>query len=377
MSAPLITAVEVSPLRLPPASPWEDATNRVHALEFVVVRVRCANGVSGWGYTYSVDVGGTAIAALITDYLTPLVLGHDIRQVEELWTTMERQTRRLGRGVNRLAMAAIDIAIWDAIGVFYDAPLPDVWGRSRSEISTYRSEIRLDGDIAGLIERTQSYRDEGYIDNKVKVGHPDAATDRSRLRAVRQIMPGQVYADANQKWSVAEAKAVLGGLIDEGIGWIEEPLHYSDVHGHAELRNHFPVAVALGESLFSKEQFVEYLRADAVDIVQADVAFVGGFTEWRRIAALADAFGKPIAPHYMMELSLPALCSAPNALALENVAGGSLYELGLTTEPVRISSGTAQMSGQAGTGVQFDEAALDRYRLDPVVVRQTFAGGSK
>src|SRR5690606_14493312 len=106
-----------------------------------------------------------------------------------------------------------------------------------------------------------------------------------------ELGSGALFADANQRWRLDEAKRRLAGFADRDIGWIEEPLAFHDIEGHAQLRRHTPVAIALGESLFAREQFLDYLRADAVDIVQADVAFVGGYTEWLRIAELADAFG--------------------------------------------------------------------------------------
>lgn len=379
MTAPVVHSVEVHALRLPPASPWEDATNRVDALEFVIALVHCSDGTVGTGYTYSVDIGGSAIRALIEDYLAPLVIGRDARDVEGIWTMLDRQSRRLGRGVNRLAIAALDTALWDAAALHARVPVSQMWGQHRTELPVYRSEIRLDAadSVTGLRSRAEAYTGEGYRDVKIKVGAIDPARDLARIDAVRDVIDGELFVDANQRWSLDEAKRRLSGFADRDVAWIEEPLPFHDVAGHAELRRHSPVPIALGESLFAKEQFLEYLRAEAVDIVQADVAFVGGYTEWLRIAALADAFGKPIAPHYLMELSLPALCAAPNARFLENVVGGGLHELGLSDKPLAISDGVARLDSGAGTGIRFSRDALAAHALDPHSLRTSFRGGSK
>lgn len=380
MTAPVVRAVEVRVLRLPPASPWEDATNRVDGLEFVIARVQCADGTVGTGYTYSVDVGGTAIRSMIEDYLTPLVIGRDVRDVRSIWETLDRQTRRLGRGVNRLGMAAIDTALWDACGIHADLPVSRLWGERRTHLPVYRSEIRLDANdtLDALQERVEGYLAAGYRDVKIKVGSDDPTRDLRRLDTVRaELGSGALFADANQRWRLDEAKRRLAGFADRDIGWIEEPLAFHDIEGHAQLRRHTPVAIALGESLFAREQFLDYLRADAVDIVQADVAFVGGYTEWLRIAELADAFGKPIAPHYLMELSLPALCAVPNARFLEDVVGGGLRELGLTDDELHIEGGIAHVSERPGTGIRFLDDALRAHTLDPERLRATFRGGSK
>ena len=380
MTAPIVESVDVRAIRLPPSSPWEDATNRVQALEFIVVSMRCAGGITSTGYTYTVDIGGTSISALLTDYLVPLVLGRDVRNVKSIWAVLERQSRRLGRGVNRLAMAALDTALWDAVGIYYETPLSRLWGQHHSELSTYRSEISLTAKdtIEALRGRVAGYALSGYRDVKIKIGSPDPSHDIRRIAAARSVVgPGEVFVDVNQGWTLDQAKRRLTGLADVGVGWIEEPLAFDDIAGHAELRKHTPTPIALGESLFSQEQFLAYLRADAVDIVQADVAFVGGYTEWLRIAALADAFGKPVAPHYLMELSLPALCAAPNARYLEDVVGGSLSELRLSDSGVSRAGSMTQAPVAPGHGVQFRPEALVDHALSPERLRLSFQGGSK
>src|SRR3546814_17547737 len=100
-------------------------------------------------------------------------------------------------------------------------------------------------------------------------------------------------------WSASQAIQAAGRLERFNLEWIEEPLLYHDVQGHADLKRSTRTPIALGESLYSKYQFLNYLKAGAVDIVQADVAFVGGITEWLKVANLAGSFGKPIAPHYL------------------------------------------------------------------------------
>src|SRR5690606_319974 len=107
------------------------------------------------------------------------------------------------------------------------------------------------------------------------------------------------------------------------------------------------------------------------------VAFVGGITEWLKVAHLAGSFGKPIAPHYMMELSLPLLCAVPNAFMLEDVVGGSLTELGLLENPIATRDGIGVPLDVPGHGIVFDRAALDACAVTSAEVRASFSGGSK
>ena len=377
---PRIDSITSHALRLPPATPWEDATNRVDALEFVIVEIACDDGTSGTGFTYSVDVGGSAIQALIDDYLAPLVVGSPIDEPQRIWQVMHRKTRRLGLGLNRLAMAGVDIAIWDARSRHGGQPLHRLLGAHREGLPAYISEIDLSpGDtVEQLARRAAGYRADGFRDMKIKVGD-DLDRDRERIRAVADVFggPQHVLVDVNQGWDAGSARTAVAALDELGVGWVEEPLPFGEIDAHRDLRRAGRTKIALGESLFSREQFLAYLRADAVDIVQADVAFAGGITPWLEIASLADAFGKKVAPHYLAEISLPLLCAIPNALMLECVVGGGFSELGLTTAPLAVADGYAAASTAPGIGFDFDRAAFSASALDTDRLRSSFRGGSK
>ena len=376
-----IESVAVHACRLPPASPWEDATNKVQGLEIIFTEIRTDTGLSGFGISYTVDIGGTAIKALIEDYLAALVIGMDPLDYERIWTRLNRQSRRLGLGVNSMAIAAIDIAVWDLIGKHHRQPLHKLLGGARDAIPTYISEINLRGDdtVDDLCRRIDDYLVQGYRTVKIKIGRDDIEDDIERIVKAQEKLGrgGRLLVDLNQKWSAAEALARAPRLDGLGLGWIEEPLLYHDISGHAALRRAIRTPIALGESLYSRQQFLEYLRADAVDIVQADVAFVGGITEWHKIAHLAHAFGRPVAPHYMMEISLPLLCAVQNAFMLENVVGGSLAELGLVEPAVVITNGMCTPVDRPGHGIVPRWDAISAVALSSETIGSSFAGGSK
>jgi L-alanine-DL-glutamate epimerase-like enolase superfamily enzyme len=376
-----IESITSSVHRLPPASPWEDATNKVQALEFVVVEVTTDTGITGTGFSYSVDIGGTAIRTLIDDYLANLTVGMDPLAYEQLWSRLSNQSRRLGLGVNSMAIAAIDVAVWDIIGKHRGEPLHRLLGGARDSIPAYISEINLAATdtVEDLRARARDYLERGYRAVKIKIGRPELEEDLERLTKIREVLPSDVrlMVDLNQKWSAAQAIQAAGRLEGFNLAWIEEPLLYHDVQGHADLKRSTKTPIALGESLYSKYQFLNYLRAGAVDIVQADVAFVGGITEWLKVAHMAGSFGKPIAPHYMMELSLPLLCAVPNGFMLEDVVGGSLTELGLLEHPIATREGVGTPLDVPGHGIVFNKTALDASRTTSEQVRQSFSGGSK
>ncbi len=90
---------------------------------------------------------------------------------------------------------------------------------------------------------------------------------------------------------------------------------------------------------------------------------VGGFTEWLKIAKLAESFNLPVAPHFVMELSVHALCAVPNGLILEDLQGGSFTDLGIAAEPIRVERGILAPSSRPGHGIVLDEATLRRHEV--------------
>ncbi|MDD9268216.1 mandelate racemase/muconate lactonizing enzyme family protein [Paenibacillus sp. GCM10023248] len=374
-----IEHVSVNAYRIPPNPPWEDATNKVGGIEFIVVELKTDTGLTGTGFSYTVDVGGTAIQSLIEHYLANLIIGLDPLNYEYIWQLLQRQSRRLGLGVNALAIAAIDVAVWDLIGKHHKQPLYRLLGGARESIPCYISGIDLGDTLEQLLDRVRGYREQQYRTVKIKIGKETIEEDIERIVKVQELLGAgaTVLVDANQKWSAAEALQACAKLDHLNLGWIEEPILYHDIEGHRHLRRHLRTPIALGESLFSKYQFLEYLKQDAIDIVQADVAFVGGITEWVKIAHLSQAYGKVIAPHYMMELSVHLLCGVTNGYMLENVVGGSFTELGVLETPITVKNGLGVPSDRPGHGIVFDQSALDAYKLDPEAVRRTFVGGSK
>lgn len=376
-----ITAVHASVYRLPPSVPWEDATNKVQGLEFIIVDLHTDAGITGTGISYSVDIGGTVIKGLIDDYLANLVVGMDPLNYEEIWNKLNRQSRRLGLGVNSMALAAIDIAVWDVMGKFYQQPLYKLLGGARPSIPAYISEINLSSTdkVEDLLARVDDYLARGYRTVKIKIGREHIEEDIERIVRVQEKLGsgGRVLVDLNQKWSAAEAIQQATKLDGLNLGWIEEPIHYQDIQGHQSLRRAVKTPIALGESLYSKQQFLEYLKADAVDIVQADVVFVGGITEWLKIAHMSHAFGRIVAPHYMMELSVHLLCGVQNSFMLEDVTGGSFTELGLLEQPIHVVNGVGTPPARPGHGIVFNRDALRQHETSSAQVRQAFMGGSK
>lgn len=365
---------------VPPTVPWEDATHKVGRLEFVVTTLETDSGLTGTGYAYTTGVGGSAIAALIDDYCAGMLVGQDPMRIEHLGAMLNRQLHRTGTGgTNTLALGAIDIGLWDIAGQALGRPVHALLGSGRDSIPVYGSGIDIHLERDALLAEVEGFLAQGFATVKIKIGRADADDDLERVQAVRRLIgrDRRLLVDANQRWTVSEALPRLQKLQGQGLSWVEEPLHAEDIGGHVEIRHMTGLPMAIGESLYTRHQFRDYLAAGAVDIVQADVCRVGGISEWLKIAHLASSFHRPIAPHYAAEISLGPLCAVDNGLMLEWVHGGNLSEMGLLVEPMRIVGGNAIPSERPGNGIRFDPAALARFEVDAATLRSSRLHGAK
>jgi L-alanine-DL-glutamate epimerase-like enolase superfamily enzyme len=361
-----ITGIETRLYRIPPAVQIQDSIQRISHWEFIVSTVTTDAGITGTGFAYTLGIGGTAVQELVDTYLTPLILGHDPMEVERIWRRCWWELHALGSaGMTRFALAAIDIALWDILAKHAGVPLYRLLGGSRDCIAAYGSGINMHLEGEPLLDQMRGFLARGYRAVKMKVGRDDPEVDVQRVASVRRVIGPSVrlMLDANQKWTAAEAIRRVTLLRPFDPFWLEEPLLADDRAGHVHVRQATGVSIAVGETLYTRYEFADYMRAGAVDVVQADIPRVGGFTEWMKIARLAESFNLPVAPHFMMELSVHALCAVPNGLILEDLQGGSLTDLGLLAEPIRVENGEMAPPARPGHGIVFDPAALGRYEV--------------
>lgn len=145
-------------------------------------------------------------------------------------------------------------------------------------------------------------------------------TGLCRLQAVRDAVgPGRdIMVDANQSMTGAEAIRRAAAFESVGLSWFEEPLPSDDVSGHARLARSTSIPVAVGESIYSLGHFREYLEHGAAQIVQADVARIGGITPWLKAAHLAEAFNVAVSTHFLMELHVGLVAAVPNGRYVEH-----------------------------------------------------------
>ncbi len=359
-----IASVETMTTRLPILTgEWRDTIHHVTHIELIVVDITSDTGVTGTGVSHTSGDGAKTIESMIRDGLGDFLVGREIHP-KRLWHEAWHFAHDLGgAGLTTTALGAVDTALWDLVAKAADKPLVDVLGRSRDRIPVYGSGINLGLSTEELVEQARKWHTNGYQGFKVKVGKPDIAEDVERLTKVREVIGSMpLMVDANQGWGPELAPRRINGLRGLDLTWVEEPLLSDDIAGHARLRTQIETPIGVGENIYNIFQFRDYLVAGAIDFVQADIVRVGGITPWIEIAALAQAFNRPMAPHFMMELSSQVLCAVPNGYIAEDVEGGSLSALKALRTPHKVVGGYYTPSDAPGHGFDFDREYMEQHR---------------
>jgi L-alanine-DL-glutamate epimerase-like enolase superfamily enzyme len=358
-----ITDAQAYLVDLPVEAVRTDAVQAFLKQETVFVEITTADGLSGRGYCYTIGTGGTAILALLRDYLLPRLHGRDARQIEAIWHDLFGSTRATAVGaITSLALAAVDTALWDWRCRRADLPLWIAAGGARDRVPLYDTEVGwLHLTVDELIGGAKAAVAAGRGGVKIKIGKPDPAQDVERLTAVREAVgPGvDLMVDANQSLTAADAIRIARLLEPVDIYWLEEPLPADDVDGHARLAASTSIPVAVGESLYSVGQFAEYIQRRAAGIVQADAARIGGITPWLKAAHLAEAHNIPICPHFLMELHVSLCAAVPNGRYLEYIP----QLTAITTTRLTVEDGHALVPTAPGLGIAWDLDAIDDRRV--------------
>jgi L-alanine-DL-glutamate epimerase-like enolase superfamily enzyme len=258
-----------------------------------------------------VGIGNAALSPRITKqvidvYLKPLLIGRDPWDTEFLWQLMYRQTMAFGRkGTGMVAISAVDIALWDVLARSVGQPVYRLLGgRTKERIPVYASRL-YSQPVDQLAEEARIYKEQGYRAMKLRFGWGpvDGAAGMQRnlelVRTVRDVVGDEVdiMADAYMGWTLDYARRMIPLLEPYHLRWLEEPVIPDDIRGYVQLKAMNRIPIAGGEHEFTLYGFRELLDARAVDYIQFDTNRVGGISQARKIAALAEAHSVPVVPH--------------------------------------------------------------------------------
>jgi L-alanine-DL-glutamate epimerase-like enolase superfamily enzyme len=311
-----IIRLDVSAYTIPTDAPESDGTFEWDSTTIVIVQIQ-AGSQTGLGFTY----GDLSVAGLIDRVLSPLILGRDAMDTPGCWTSMLQAVRNIGRpGIASMAIAALDVSLWDLKAKLLDVPLVTLLGSVRGGIPVYGSGGFTSYSIEQLQAHLAGWVSRGVSKVKMKVGRkpPD---DRDRVRAARNAVgaEAELFVDANGAYSRKQALKFAQDFAEEQVTWFEEPVSSDDLEGLRLLRDRAPggMSIAAGEYGFDTTYFRRMLEAGAVDILQADATRCAGISGFIEAGAIAAANHVPLSAHAAPSIHAAVCCAVPAACHVE------------------------------------------------------------
>jgi len=344
---------------------------------FHLVQVHTDEGLVGIGEISPMNAEVTH--SLVQHALAPLLVGEDPTDIERLWRRMYTRPYKLGpMGAQLNAIAGLDIALWDLLGKAAGLPVYALLGgKYRPSAKVYASSMSRDLSPEAEAERALSFQEQGFFGYKIHSATPwmhDDGFDQTirTVAAVRGLVGDDfpILVDVNNAYYEHTAIKIARELEHLGVWHFEEPLAAHDYEAYARLADAVDIPIAVGEQEYSSWQFRDLILRGRVDILQPDVIKCGGITEFKKIAALADVFTKPItvhntqqtigtAAHAQLWVSTPS-CVYPQEYNIEH--NPVLDDVPLWRNPLVPVDGVITPWDLPGLGVELDDDAVARLR---------------
>jgi mandelate racemase len=350
------TAVEV-PLRYVLGT----SAATVRAAPLLLLDVETEQGIVGRAYVFGYRRSGARAIAAVLQEAAELVVGDAVAPLA-IAAKLERRYALIGvTGVVRMALSALDMALWDALAVAAGLPLARLLGGAPRPLRAYNSCGLGLMSAQAAADEAERLLEGGFRAVKLRLGHATLAEDLAVTRAVRRRLPDAVelMVDYNQALSVAEALARGRALQTEGVAWREEPIRHDDLRGNAEIARELELPLQLGENFDGPKAMLQAFDAAACDLVMPDLGRIGGVSGWMQAAGLAAARGTPMSSHLMPEASAHVLAATQNFNCLEYFDWSDV----LLNQPLSIADGMAILPDRPGSGLEWDAAAVAKYRL--------------
>ena len=359
-----ISSHETHVVQLPADEPLADGPPLHAALRrFVTLTLRTDAGPHGIGITF---FGGALTGALhqAVATLAELCHGEDPARIEAITDKLRAAAGSAGpEGLFTLAVAAIDMALWDIKGKVQGQPLARLLGGHRDSAPTYASgALMREFSLPHVVEAAGRLVERGFRQMKAQLalpGNPSPRQEIDRIRCIRDAAGPDIdlMVDINQRWDVRQAIGIGARLEELGLYWLEDVTACDDYPGLARVAAALSTPIAGGEYVWGMVPMRHMMEARAVDIVMIDLVRAGGITPWLKIAAMAEAFNLPVVSHLLPEVHVHLIAGLRNGLTVEYMP----WSLRLFEETPEIVEGQIVVPERAGLGLEFDAAALRRF----------------
>ena len=368
----LVDTLIATPMSAYPEYKQSRTSFGINVMKSIVVEVEASDGTIG----ISAGQGGAPACYMIEQHFRRFIVGQDPRSLNRIWDQMFRASRYYGgKGVPLWAISAVDLALWDLLGLLRQEPVYQmIGGAVRNEIELYCTGIRP--DVA---------KEAGFIGGKMPLPHSPADRREGLNANVKQFREMRdrvgpdfhLMADCWMALDVPYAVELAYALQEIGMYWLEEVLHPDDFDGYKLLKERVPwMRWTTGEHEYTRYGFRKLIESRSVDILQPDVMWCGGLTELLRISAMAAAYDIPVVPHGSGAYSYHFVATQPHCPFCEYLntstdclsfppVFGNMFENELLPK-----NGKIKLTDDPGWGLKLNRKGLELNRVSPAAKRQ-------
>lgn len=368
MSHLTIQRIETIPIRVPLRQVYRGSFYQMTHRATILTRVYTAEGIVGEAFVGDEDHINDQIERVILDEISGRLIGQDALAYERCWELARPATFNIlrDRRIGLVACAAVDTAIWDAIGKALGQPLWRLWGGFRNSVQCiwtggyYQTDIPIAAEMAAA-------REAAIAGMKFKVGGLSPDEDARRFIEARKAAGSDfvLIADANQGYTPDEAVRFVRLVEDYDLFYFEEPCRWhNDRRAMRDVRYRSGARICAGQSELSAGGCRDLMVDGAIDFCNFDGSWSGGPTEWRRVAAMALAFDVRMCHHEEAHIGAHLLAAIPHGTFADTMHEDRdpIWTHMIANHP-KVSEGRITLSERAGLGWELDEDFIARYRV--------------
>lgn len=309
---------------------------------------------------------------VILHQLRPFLLGKDAMAGETLWDQLHRLNRHSRRGHYMIGLSAVDNALWDLRGRYFNTPVYRLLGGpTRPAVEAYGSCLGFSVQPDAVKKKCVELRNEGFRNQKWFIAygpsHGLEGLDKNvaLVRNLRESLgPAvEIMFDAFMGWHLDYAIQWAKQVEQFRPRWIEEAFHAEKIESFAQLRRSTSVPVASGEHFYGRWETHDYLRAGAISVVQADPEWCGGVSELVKICHLASLYDAQVIPHgHSLHAALHVVASqSPMTCPLvEYLITKMRYYYSFEKHQLRPENGHIALPERPGFGIEWNDAAIEK-----------------
>ena len=363
MNMPIVKSLSIKAANIPLRRPVVAKVGRFDNWAVIVTEITCSDGTVGKGY----------IGPYLADYMPAIVLtikqlfkqfeGREIAPYQ-FYNEVMNSTSLMGRtGIATYALAALDISFWDASAKIAKEPLCVHLGGSIAPVKAYNScGLWLD-NINELYDEAELLIERGNFDIlKIRLGRDNISDDLKAIEDVKKALGNEniLLCDFNQGYSLADAIHFLNILDDKGLYWFEEPINYYDYDGYKELRTRMKTPIMMGENFHGPDDAFRAMDQKICDFIMPDLMRICGVSGWMQTASIAAAYRIKMSSHLFPEVTSQLMRITPTA----DLCEWTDWAEPMLKEPYQIKNGNIIIPDVPGTGIDFKEDILEKYKIN-------------